>query len=189
MSSVRWSMTGFESLYLAKFALDFGTSAYSYNKRQQESYQSLYNANKQASINNQLSYNSLLHINTEQALELKKYAFDKDVIRRTTRREVAKQQAIHASMGGGFGKSGNSANATIRNIQRYAYMALARKDLNRDIRMQSFDQRRTNIQLNTASKNNVLFSNLSIGPSKTGAILEVLGSGIQNSILSQQGTK
>jgi hypothetical protein len=179
----------FESLYLAKFALDVGTSAFSYNQRQQESYQNLYNANKQASINNQLSYNSLLHINAEQALELKKYSFDKDAIRKTTRREVAKQQAINASMGGGFGKSGNSANATIQNIQRHSYMALARKDLNRDIRMQSFDQRRTNTQLNTASKNNVLFSNLSIEPSKTGAILEVMGSGIQNSILSKQGTE
>ena len=62
------------------------------------------------------------------------------------------------------------------------------KDLNRSIRMASFDQRRVNVNLTTQSKNNVAFSNLSIEPSKTGAVLSMLGSGIQNNIDRKVGT-
>ena len=181
-------MLSFKTLYTARFLAETFGADNQYKRDAFIADTKLHDAQKQAAINNQLAYNSFLHINQEQALDLKRLAFDKADIRRMSMEEVAKQKAINASIGGGVGRVGQSADAVVSNIRRRAYLSLARKDLNRQIRMASFDQRRKNVTLSTTSKNNVAFSNLQISPSKTGAILKVLGSGIQNNIDAKIGT-
>jgi len=181
-------MPTFQTLYTSRFLAETFGADVQYKRDTFTADTRFYDAQKQVAINNQLAYNSFLHINQEQALDLKRLAFDKADIRRMSMEEVAKQRAINASMGGDRGRVGQSSDAVIDNIRRRAYLALARKDLNRQIRMSSFDQRRKNVTLSTTSKNNVAFSNLQISPSKTGAILKVLGSGIQNNIDAKVGT-
>ena len=180
--------TDFESLYTLQNMADVATKGHKLKVEQEEANIKLRNAYRQAAVNNNLAYNALLHINQEQALDLKKLAFDKNAIRMLSRKEQSRQRAVNASMGGAFGRTGNSTAAVMQNIERRASLALARKDLNRSIRMASFDQRRVNVNLTTQSKNNVAFSNLSIEPSKTGAVLSMLGSGIQNNIDRKVGT-
>lgn len=179
---------GYESLYLAQFAVQAGTALYQQQLDDQQAAIQRQNAYRQAALNNQVAYNSFLHINQEQILDLKKFGFEKFDLRKQIRRELAKNQAINASIGGGFGRSGNSAEAVNRNIERHGFNALARKDLNRDIRMRSFDQRRRNVTLDTMSKNNTAFSGLSLGGDTTGTILQIAGSGIQNYTASKVGT-
>ena len=104
------------------------------------------------------------------------------------RRTSAKQAAQDASLGGGFGRSGQSVQATQLNIERHGYKALARKDLNREIREMSFRQRKQNIANEALSKNNALMSGIPVAPSGTGLALQIAGSGIQSAIGYKQGT-
>ena len=169
-----------EWLYMSQFMFSAGTSIYQHQQNQQEVEGKRRNAYKQASMNNNLAYIAQLHVNEEDALDLKKQGFDMTDLRQSIRRETAKQAAINASMGGGFGRSGQSAEATQLNIQRHGYNALARKDLNREIREMSFRQRKQNIANEALSKNNALMSGVPTAPSGTGLALQIGSSGLQN---------
>ena len=182
------ALTGFEALYLGKFLFDAGTANYQHQLDLQEVEIKRRNAYKQASINNNLSYVAQLHVNEEDALDLKKTGLDREELRQLMRRTSAKQAAQDASIGGGFGRSGQSVQATQLNIERHGYKALARKDLNREIREMSFRQRKQNIANEALSKNNALMSGIPVAPSGTGLALQIAGSGIQSAIGSKQGT-
>lgn len=179
----------YEYLYAAKFLFDAGTAVYQNQLDQQEVQNRTLNAYKQASINNNLATVSQLHVNEEDALDMKKTGLDEFTLKNTIRREKSKQAAIDASLGGGQGRSGQTVEAIQRNISRHGFNALARKDLNREIRERSFEQRRQNIANDTLSRNNALFSNIPTAPSGTGLALQIAGSGIQAAINSQTGTK
>jgi len=182
-------MAVMEALYIAKFLFDAGTANYQHQQDLQEVEAKRRNAYKQATINNNLAYIAQLHVNEEDALDLKKQGFEMNDLRQSIRRETAKQAAINASMGGGFGRSGQSAEATQLNIQRHGYNALARKDLNREIREMSFRQRKQNIANEALSKNNALMSGIPVAPSGTGLALQIAGSGIQSGINYKSGTR
>mgnify|MGYP003652494812 FL=1 len=177
-----------EALYLAKFLFDAGTATYQHQQDLQEVEARRRNAYKQATMNNNLAYVAQLHINEEDALDLKKTGLDNEELRQLMRRTSAKQAAQDASIGGGFGRSGQSVQATQLNIERHGYKALARKDLNREIREMSFRQRKQNIANEALSKNNALMSGIPVAPSGTGLALQIAGSGIQSAIGSKQGT-
>ena len=182
-------MTEFEALYLGKFLFDAGTANYQHQLDLQEVEIKRRNAYKQASINNNLSYVAQLHVNEEDALDLKKHGLDKQELQFSIRREKAKQAAIDASIGGGgFGRAGQSVQATQFNIERYGLKALARKDLNREIRELSFSQRKQNAANDALSKNNALMSGIPIAPSGTGLALQIASSGMQAAIGAKQGT-
>jgi hypothetical protein len=181
-------MTEFEALYLGKFFFEAGTANYQHQLDLQEVEIKRRNAYKQASINNNLSYVAQLHVNEEDALDLKKTGLDQNELRQLMRRTSAKQAAQDASLGGGFGRLGQSVQATQLNIERHGYKALARKDLNREIRELSFNQRRQNAANEALSKNNALMSGIPMSPSSTGLALQIAGSGIQAAIGSKQGT-
>ena len=176
-------------LYMAQFMFSAGTAMYQHNQSQQEVIAKRRNAYKQASMNNNLAYIAQLHVNEEDALDLKKQGFEMNELRMSIRRETAKQAAINASIGGGAGRSGNSADAVLLNIRRHGYKALSRKDLNRETREMSFRQRRENIANEALSKNNALMSGVPTAPSDTGLALQIAGSGVQSLIGSQKGTK
>ena len=178
----------FESLYLAKFLFDAGTANYQHQLDLQQVEIQRRNAYKQASMNNNLAYIAQLHVNEEDALDLKRHGLDQQELRNSIRREKAKQAAIDASIGGGFGRSGQSVEATQLNIERYGFKALARKDLNREIRELSFRQRKQNIANDALSKNNTLMSGIPIAPAGTGLALQIASSGIQSAIGAKQGT-
>ena len=182
------ALTGFEALYLGKFLFDAGTANYQHQQDLQEVEIKRRNAYKQASINNNLSYVAQLHVNEEDALDLKKTGLDREELRQLMRRTSAKQAAQDASLGGGFGRSGQSVQATQLNIERHGYKALARKDLNREIRELSFRQRKQNVANDALSRNNALMSGIPIAPSGTGLALQIASSGMQAAIGSQQGT-
>ena len=139
-------------------------------------------------MNNNLAYIAQLHVNEEDALDLKRHGLDQQELQNSIRREKSKQTAIDASIGGGFGRSGQSVEATQLNIERYGLKALARKDLNREIRERSFRQRKQNIAMEALSKNNALMSGIPIAPSGTGLALQIASSGIQSAIGAKQGT-
>jgi len=182
-------MALFPSLYLAKFFVDASTSTY---RQDMETYKvelQRQGAYTQAALNNQLAINSYLHINDEDVLDLKRHNLDRKDLQDSIRRETAKRAALEASAGGSFGRAGNSAELTTLNIERFGLKALARKDLNREIRFRSFEQRRKNVELSTRSKNNLAFSNLSISGDRTGLALEILGSGVQSVIDAKRGTE
>lgn len=178
----------FQYLYAAKFLFDAGTAVYQHNLDLQQNNIQRQNAYKQVAINNNLAYNAQLHINEEDALDLKAHGFDQQALKESIRREKAKQAAIEASLGGGQGRSGQTVEAAALNIERHGFKALARKDLNREIRMRSFERRRTNVNLDAASKNNQLISGLQVDPSLTGLGLQIAGSALQTNIASKQGT-
>jgi len=182
------ALTGFEALYLGKFLFDAGTANYQHQLDLQQVEIQRRNAYKQASINNNLSYVAQLHVNEEDALDLKKHGLDRQELQYSIRREKAKQAAIDASIGGGFGRSGQSVQATQLNIERHGFNALARKDLNREIRELSFSQRKQNAANDALSKNNALMSGIPIAPSGTGLALQIASSGMQAAIGAKQGT-
>ena len=181
-------MASFHSLYLAKFLFDAGTSTYQQQLDLQQVEIQRRNAYKQASMNNNLAYIAQLHVNEEDALDLKRHGLDQQELQNSIRREKSKQTAIDASIGGGFGRSGQSVEATQLNIERYGLKALARKDLNREIRERSFRQRKQNIAMEALSKNNALMSGIPIAPAGTGLALQIASSGIQSAIGAKQGT-
>ena len=137
------------------------------------------NAHRQASINNQLNYNSHSNLNSQQQLELEKFGLDKFQLQKQIRRERASNAVLQASMGGVFGRSGASKEATQLNIERHGFEALARKDFNFKNTLNNFSIKHSNIDLNTLSANNKAFSNLDSGPSTLGSALEFVGTGLQ----------
>ena len=181
-------MPVFESLYMIKYLVDAGTAAYQHQLDLQQVEIQRRNAYKQASMNNNLAYMSQLHVNEEDALDLKRHGLDQQELRNSIRREQAKQAAIDASIGGGFGRSGQSVRDTQLNIERHGLKALARKDLNREIRERSFIQRKQNIAMTALSKNNALMSGIPVAPAGTGLALQIASSGIQAAIGAKQGT-
>ena len=155
---------GSEWLYLAQFAVAAASSAQQYQQAELEAFEQRRQAGQQAAINNKLAYKSI-------------------------RAKRATNEAIRASFGGTFGQQGGSFDATILNINRHGYEALARKDLNFKTRAADFNLRHRNISLETESKNNQAFSGLSTGGSALGTGLSILGTGIQTGIDYNKGTK
>lgn len=181
-------MATFEALYLANFLFQAGTANYQYQLDLQEAAVKKDNALQQIAINNELTYVAQLHVNEEQVLDLKKHSLDSNALRQSIRREKASQAAIDASIGSGFGRSGQSVDATQLNIERHGFNALARKDLNRDIRNDNFRRRKVNLSLENLSRTNALISGIPLPPSSTGLALEIIGSGIQNAIGAKRDT-
>ena len=137
------------------------------------------NAHRQASLNNQLNYNSHSNLNSQQQLEFKKFGLDDFQLQKQIRRERAFNAVVQASMGGVFGRSGASKEATQLNIERHGFEALVRKDFNFKNTLNNFSIKHSNIDLNTLSANNKAFSNLDSGPNALGSALEFVGTGLQ----------
>ena len=181
-------MPGFEALYLAQFAVQAGTAAYEYQQAELQAAEQRQQATLQAGINNQLAVNAHLNLNQQQVLEMKKFGFDDFELKKSIRREQSKNAAIKASFGNSFGQRGASFDATIQNINRHGFGALARKDLNFKAKVADFNVRHQNVTLETQSKNNQAFSGLSTGGSVLGTGLSILGTGLQTAINSEKGT-
>ena len=182
------ALTGFEALYIGKALVESGTASFQDYRERQSIIADTNSRYKQASINNNLSYIEQLHINQEDALDLKALGFETTDLRFAMRKEDSRQAAVEASMGGMFGRSGQSVEATKLNIERYGLKALARKDLNREIKELSFSQRKQNAANAALSKNNALMSGVQTMPSGTGLALQIASSGLQAAIDSKQGT-
>lgn len=180
---------GSEWLYLAQFAVAAASSAQQYQQAELEAFEQRRQAGQQAAINNKLAYNAHLNLNQQQMLEMKKFGFEDRDLKKSIRAKRATNEAIRASFGGTFGQQGGSFDATILNINRHGYEALARKDLNFKTRAADFNLRHRNISLETESKNNQAFSGLSTGGSALGTGLSILGTGIQTGIDYNKGTK
>lgn len=177
-----------QMLYLAQFALQAGQASYEYQKAEQKAELQRQQAYQQAALNNELAFNAQLNLNSQQVLEMKKFGFDDFELKKSIRREQSKNAALKASFGGTFGQQGGSYDATINNINRQGYLALARKDFNFKTTLADFDIRHKNIQLETESKNNQAFSGLSTGGSLIGTGLQIASAGIQGKINSTSGT-
>ena len=182
-------MGGTEWLYLAQFAVSAYSAANQYQQAEQDAALQRQQASKQAALNNKLAYNAHLNLNEQQMFEMKKFGFDDRDLKKSIRAKQATNEAIRASFGGAFGQSGASLNATILNINRHGYEALARKDLNFKIQAADFNVRHRNITLETESKNNQAFSGLSTGGSILGTGLNILGTGLQSGINYNRGTE
>lgn len=182
------ALTGFESLYLAQFAVSAASSTHQYQQAELEAFEQRRQAGQQAALNNKLAYNAHLNLNQQQVLEMKKFGFDDFELKKSIRREQSKNAAIKASFGSSFGQQGASFNATIQNISRHGFGALARKDLNFKAKIADFNTRHQNVTLETESKNNQAFSGLSTGGSALGTGLSILGTGLQTAINAQKGT-
>ena len=163
------------AMMLAKFALGSAKATNQYQadnlKRQRE----IDNANRQASINNNLNYNAHINLNDQQMLELKKFGLDKVELQKRLRRDRASSIAIGASFGGSFGQSGATRDMINLNIQRQGFNALARKDFNNKTKLRDFQMRHKNVDLTTISQNNAAFSNISSGGSASGTGLQIAG--------------
>jgi len=181
-------VVSFTALYATKFLFDAGTAMYQHQLDVQEAMSKRIEAYRQASMNNRLAYIAQLHINEEDELDLKRTAIERNELKQVIRREKAKQAAIDASISGGFGRVGQSVQATQLNIERHGLNALARKDLNREIRELSFRQRIKNVSLENLSRNNAILSGVPATPSGTGLALQIAGSGIQTAIGAKKGT-
>ena len=163
------------AMMLGKFALGTAKAGNQYKadnlKRQRE----LDNANRQASINNNLNYNAHISLDEQQMLELKKFGLDKVELQKRLRRDRASSIAIGASFGGSFGQSGATRDMINLNIQRQGFNALARKDFNNKTKLRDFQMRHRNIDLTTISQNNAAFSVISSGGSVSGTGLQIAG--------------
>jgi len=164
---------------IAQMFVEGGKTALKYQQDARSAAIQRANAHRQASINNQLNYNSHSNLNSQQQLELEKFGLDKFQLQKQIRRERASSAVLQASMGGVFGRSGASKEATQLNIQRHGFEALARKDFNFKNTLNNFSIKHSNIDLNTLSANNKAFSNLDSGPSTLGSALEFVGTGLQ----------
>ena len=67
---------GYEMLQMASFAMGAINKRASFQADVRDHYTRIDTANRQAALNNQLAYNSYLHINEEQMLTTVKRAFD-----------------------------------------------------------------------------------------------------------------
>jgi hypothetical protein len=182
-------MGGTEWLYLAQFATSAISSANQYQQAEQQAAEQRAAAGRQAAINNKLAYNAHLNLNQQQMLEMQKYGFEKRDLQKNIRAQRATNEAIRASFGGDLGQQGATLEATILNINRHGYEALARKDLNFKILATDFNIRHRNVTLETESKNNAAFSGLSTGGSALGTGLSILGSGLQTKLNYDKGTQ
>ena len=171
-----------EWLYLAQFAVSSYSAANQYQQAEQDASEQRHQAAKQAAINNKLAYNAHLNLNQQQMLEMQKFGFEKRDLQKNIRAQRATNEAIRASFGGDLGQQGATLEATILNINRHGYEALARKDLNFKILATDFNIRHRNVTLETESKNNAAFSGLSTGGSALGTGLSILGSGLQTKL-------
>ena len=169
-------------LYGAQFVLSVAGEANKYQQAEQDAAEQRAAAGRQAAINNKLAYNAHLNLNQQQMLEMQKYGFEKRDLQKNIRAQRATNEAIRASFGGDLGQQGATLEATILNINRHGYEALARKDLNFKILATDFNIRHRNVTLETESKNNAAFSGLSTGGSALGTGLSILGSGLQTKL-------
>ena len=179
----------YAALYFVDFLTKAGTQAHQYRLADQKAHAQRVQAYRQTSINNSLAVNSHLNLNAQHLLELKKFGLDDFELKKAIRREQAKNAAIAGSAGGTFGKQGGSYQATVMNIARHGYNALARKDLNFQTKMRDFEIRHRNVTLSTLSQNNAAFSNLSTGGSMLGTALSIVGTGVQTAINAKRDTE
>jgi len=178
-----------EWLYAAQFALSAASAANEYQQAEQQAAEQRRQAGQQAAINNKLAYNAHLNLNQQQMLEMQKFGFEKRDLQKSIRAKRATNEAIRASFGGSLGQQGATLDATILNINRHGFEALARKDLNFKTLAADFNIRHRNVTLETESKNNQAFSGLSTGGSALGTGLSILGTGLQTKINYDKGTK
>ena len=169
-------------LYGAQFALSVAGETNKYQQAQQDAAEQRAAAGRQAAIYNKLAYNAHLNLNQQQMLEMQKFGFEKRDLQKSIRAKRATNEAIRASFGGDLGQQGATLDATILNINRHGYEALARKDLNFKTLAADFNIRHRNVTLDTESKNNAAFSGLSTGGSALGTGLSILGSGLQTKL-------
>ena len=88
---------------------------------------------------------------------------------------------------GSVQKSGGSADSVLRNIEQQGLWSLHRKDMNYEIALRNLQIKRTNIALETESKNNALYNTLKGFPSSTGLALSIGGSALQTGIAYKEG--
>jgi hypothetical protein len=167
----------YEMLQLASFGLGVMNQYTSYQADVRDHYARIDTANRQAALNNQLAYNSFLHINEEQMLTTAKRSFDVAAIYKQIRAAKATAMAQMESQGGD--STIGSGLARIQNIQRQGLEALARKDLNFQTELNDFKTRRKNTTLETLSRNNQAFSGLTSVPDATGLVAQTIGLGIE----------
>jgi len=167
----------YEMLQVASFGLGVMNQYTSYQADVRDHYARIDTANRQAALNNQLAYNSFLHINEEQMLTTAKRSFDVAAIYKQIRAAKATAMAQMESQGGD--STIGSGLARIQNIQRQGLEALARKDLNFQTELNDFKTRRKNTTLETLSKNNQAFSGLTSVPDATGLVAQTIGLGIE----------
>ena len=175
-------------LYAAQFALSAASAANEKQQADQQAAEQRRQAGQQAAINNRLAYNAHLNLNQQQMLEMQKFGFEKRDLQKSIRAKRATNEAIRASFGGSLGQQGATLEATILNINRHGYEALARKDLNFKTLAADFNIRHRNVTLETESKNNQAFSGLSTGGSALGTGLSIFGTGLQTKINYDKGT-
>jgi hypothetical protein len=142
---------------------------------------------RQVAENNRIGLNNQIYINDLEALELKKHGLDSLELSLQVAKARSSQLALQASQGAGLGKSGNTAEQIIQDISRQGANSIARKELNFSTQLRDFQNKRTNAVEQNLSANSAAFSNLSIGPSKTGLALEILGNVATTAIASKQG--
>ena len=167
----------YEMLQVASFGLGVMNQYTSYQADVRDHYARIDTANRQAALNNQLAYNSFLHINEEQMLTTAKRSFDVAAIYKQIRAAKATAMAQMESQGGD--STIGSGLARIQNIQRQGLEALARKDLNFQTELNDFKTRRKNTTLETLSRNNQAFSGLTSVPDATGLVDQTIGLGIE----------
>ena len=167
----------YEMLQVASFGLGVMNQYTSYQADVRDHYARIDTANRQAALNNQLAYNSFLHINEEQMLTTAKRSFDVAAIYKQIRAAKATAMAQMESQGGD--STIGSGLARIQNIQRQGLEALARKDLNFQTELNDFKTRRKNTTLETLSRNNQAFSGLTSVPDATGLVAQTIGLGIE----------
>tara|TARA_R100000700_G_C3177999_1_gene153475 strand:+ start:4530 stop:5114 length:585 start_codon:yes stop_codon:yes gene_type:complete len=168
---------GYEMLQMASFAMGAINKRASFQADVRDHYTRIDTANRQAALNNQLAYNSYLHINEEQMLTTVKRSFDVAAIYKKIRASKASAMAQMESQGGD--STIGSGLARIQNIERQGLEALARKDLNFQTELNDFKTRRKNVSLETLSRNNKAFSGLTSIPDATGLVAQTIGLGIE----------
>jgi len=161
---------------LASFGMSLMKLSDQNNQDWTDYYRSRDTANRQVAMNNNLAYNSYLHINEEQQLSVQKQHLDVNALNKAIRAAQASEKAKIESQGGD--SELGSGLARIQNIQRDGYEALARKDLNFKIALGDFRRRRKNTELSTLDKNNKAFSGLTAVPDSTGLVTQAIGLGI-----------
>jgi hypothetical protein len=181
-------MFGFDSLYLAEFAVSAGSSFYDYYKAEEQSYNSRIAAYQNIAAQQQLNYNAHLNLNEQEALELSKHNIDKVDIQKEVRREDAKFAAIRASQGGGAGQHGNSMASAHNNIMRHGYAALVRKESNYSTMQRDFQIRHQNLELQLSNKTNSILSSITSGGSVVGTGLQIFSAGVDSKIRQREGT-
>ena len=170
-------------LFAAQAAFNIASEFNDYNDGVEAAYIDLANKRRQAAFNNRLAYNALLNTNEQEQLFQKKHALDKFQLNKNIQRAIASRMALQGSAQ----KSGGSADSVLRNIEAQGLWSLHRKDMNYEISIRNLQIKRTNIALETESKNNALYNTLKGFPSSTGLALSIGSSGIQTGVDYQKG--